>query len=105
MVGIAIGSKNRFTVYILIAGTAAVALALFLALGMDSSTARDQNGPLLHDSELVAELVADGLRYPTSMRFLDDGSILVLQKNDGWVRLISDGKLLHEPVLQVDVAD
>jgi glucose/arabinose dehydrogenase len=89
--------------YVLIAGAVAAAVALFLALASDP-TARDQNGPLLHDG-LAAELVVDGLKYPTSMRFLDDGSILVLQKNDGKVMLVSDGRLLEEPVLQVDVAD
>jgi glucose/arabinose dehydrogenase len=80
---------------------------LFLALARDSSTAREQekNTPLLHDAGLDIELVTEGLSYPTSMRFLDDGSILVLQKNDGQVRLVSDGKLAEEPVLQVNVAN
>lgn len=99
------GPKSRFAVYILIAGAASLAVILFLVPAGDSSVARDQNGPLLHDSKLAIELVADGLEYPTSMRFLGDGSILVLQKNDGQVRLVSDGRLLDEPVLQVDVAE
>lgn len=81
-----------------------VALTLFLSLSTDSSTARDQDGPLLHDSELAIELVAGGLEFPTSMRFLGDGSILVLQKDDGQVRLVSGGRLFDEPILQVDVA-
>jgi len=92
-------------VYIVIAGAGAVALTLFLALAADSGNAQDQNGPLLRDSELAVELVAEGLNYPTSMRFLGDGSILVLQKNDGQARLVSDGKLFDKPVLQVDVAN
>jgi hypothetical protein len=32
----------------------------------------------LHDDMLALELVAEGLYLPTSMRFLDDGTILVL---------------------------
>ena len=61
--------------------------------------------PALRDDTLRLELVAEGLRFPTSMRFLDENNILVLQKNDGEVRLISNGELLDRPVLQVDVAD
>jgi glucose/arabinose dehydrogenase len=102
--GSAISPKSKFVLYILIASIAVVAVILLLALS-GGSVVRNQNGPLLHDSKLAVELVADGLEYPTSMRFLDDGSILVLQKNNGQVRLVSDGKLLGEPVLQVDVAD
>ncbi len=97
--------------YVLAAGAAVgiVAVILFLALASDSSIAHEQekNMPLLHDAGLDIELVAEGLAYPTSMRFLDDdsGSILVLQKNDGQVRLVSGGRLAEEPVLQVDVAN
>lgn len=87
--------KKRFAVYILIAGAVAVAVTLLLALASDSGVAPG--------SGLAVDLVAEGLKYPTSMRFLDDGSILVLQKNDGQVRHVLDGKLLEEPVLQVDV--
>lgn len=58
--------------------------------------------PLLRDDALRVELVAEGLQLPTSMRFLDDGNILVLQQH-GQVRLVSDGELLERPVLQVDV--
>lgn len=39
------------------------------------------------------------------MRFLDENNILVLQKNDGKVRLVSDGDLREEPVKQADVAN
>lgn len=87
--------KKRFAAYILIAGAVAVAVTLLLALASDSGVAPG--------SGLAVDLVAEGLKYPTSMRFLDDGSILVLQKNDGQVRHVLDGKLLEEPVLQVDV--
>jgi glucose/arabinose dehydrogenase len=103
--GSAIGPKNRFAAYILIAGAASLAVTLLLVPVSNNSVVRDQNIPLLHDPELAVELVADGLEFPTSMRFLGDGSILVLQKNDGQVRLVLDGRLLDEPVLQVDVAE
>jgi glucose/arabinose dehydrogenase len=53
---------------------------------------------------LALELVVEGLDLPTSMRFLDDGTILVLEKNNGQVRVVSDGKLLDEPAIDVEVA-
>jgi glucose/arabinose dehydrogenase len=61
------------------------------------------SGPTLRDSSLVLEQVAEGLRFPTSMAFLDANNILVLQKNDGQVRLVSNGELVEQPVLQVAV--
>lgn len=79
--------------YIVIAG-AGIALALFLIGGRI----------VAQDSELAVELVAEGLEYPTSMRFLPDGSMLVLEKNSGEVRLVSEGRLVEEPVLRVNVA-
>lgn len=79
--------------YIVIAG-AGIALALFLIGGRI----------VARDPELAVELVAEGLEYPTSMRFLPDGNMLVLEKNSGEVRLVSEGRLVEEPVLRVDVA-
>jgi hypothetical protein len=39
------------------------------------------------------------------MAFLDKNNILVLEKNDGTVRRISNGVLLDEPVLDMNVAN
>jgi glucose/arabinose dehydrogenase len=61
-------------------------------------------GPILHDESLAVELVAEGLDLPTSMRFLDDRTLLVLEKNKGQVRVVLDGKLLEEPAIQAEVA-
>ena len=61
--------------------------------------------PVLHEDMLALELVAEGLGSPTSMRFLDDGTILILEKNNGQVRVVLDGKLLEEPAIQVEVAN
>src|SRR5688572_17236565 len=97
--------QNKSMRILLAAAMAGIAAILFLALASDSSIAREQkDGPLLRDAELAAELVAEGLESPTSMAFLGDGSIMVLQKG-GQVRLVSGGELLEEPVLEVDVAD
>src|ERR671910_1177541 len=60
--------------------------------------------PTFKDSALKAELIVEeGLSSPTSMAFLDDNNILVLEKNSGEVRLVSNGILQEEPVLKLDV--
>jgi aldose sugar dehydrogenase len=50
-----------------------------------------------------AELFAEGLSYPTSMAFVDNATILVLEKDSGSIRKISDGVLEEEPVLQLNI--
>jgi glucose/arabinose dehydrogenase len=98
--------KNALVLLIMAAGAiAGIVLTFSSTPSGGTDVASDQGDRLeLYNAGLKAELVAEGLEYPTSMRFLDDGSIMVLQKNDGEVRLVSDGKLLKEPVLQVHVA-
>ena len=59
--------------------------------------------PIIQDSNLKAELVVEGLSSPTSMAFIQNDSILVLEKNTGEVQLISNGVLQEEPVLKLDV--
>ena len=56
----------------------------------------------INDPNLKAELITEGLSFPTSMAFMDDNNILVLEK-DGAVRLISNGAMQDAPVLQVPV--
>jgi glucose/arabinose dehydrogenase len=56
----------------------------------------------ISDSALNVEAAIEGLSSPTSMAFLDDSNILVLEK-EGSVRLVSNGVLQAEPILQVPV--
>lgn len=93
-------------VWIVIAGVITGIAVTLLVLYTDSFMAREQKGnePLLHDAGLGIEVVAEELEYPTSMTFLDNDKILVLEKNNGQVRLVSNGELLGKPVLKVDVA-
>ena len=58
----------------------------------------------LSDSRLKIEIFATGLKNPTNMAFLDSGDALVLEKLNGTVRKIVNGKLLPEPLLDVNVA-
>ncbi len=59
--------------------------------------------PTLNDSNLRVETIVEGLSLPTSMAFIDNNDILVLEKEKGTVRLISNGILQEEPVLEVNV--
>jgi aldose sugar dehydrogenase len=59
--------------------------------------------PLLRDHTLKIEELTNGLSYPTSMAFIDTTKILVLEKNNGNVRLVSNGVLQQQPVLHVHV--
>jgi aldose sugar dehydrogenase len=54
------------------------------------------------DSNLKVETLVNGLSSPTSMAFIDNNNILVLEKG-GQVRLVSNGVLQDKPVLQVSV--
>jgi len=60
-------------------------------------------GPTLNDPNLIVETVYQGLNLPTSMAFLGPDDILVLEKSQGTVQRIVNGKMLPEPLLQVDV--
>ena len=63
-------------------------------------------GPTLNDPDLSVERIVDiGLKSTTSMAFLGPDDILVLQKDTGIVHRILNGKLLPEPVLDVNVAN
>jgi len=57
---------------------------------------------LIKDSNLKVEIMVNGLSSPTSMAFIDNNNILVLEKG-GQVRLVSNGVLQAKTVLQVSV--
>ena len=50
----------------------------------------------------MVEKVFQGLQNPSSMAFLGPNDILVLEKNQGTVSRIVDGKMLSAPLLEVD---
>jgi aldose sugar dehydrogenase len=57
----------------------------------------------LTDPNLKAELVATGLKFPTSMAFVGDNDILVLEKDNGTVKRIVNGQMLEKPLIDVNV--
>ncbi len=63
----------------------------------------DRDPPLISDTGLKVEKVIEGLSLPTSMAFLDYDDILITQKDNGRVRMIANGGLQLNPVLDVEV--
>jgi glucose/arabinose dehydrogenase len=63
-------------------------------------------GPyVVDDPVLTVQKYAEGLKFPTSMAFLGENDLLVLEKNDGTVRRIVNGTLLPDPLLDVAVGN
>jgi glucose/arabinose dehydrogenase len=75
----------------------AVILSVILFLNISSQVSAQ---PSIGEPSLTSELVLDGLSSPTSIAFLDENNILLLEK-EGGVRLISNGQLQPQPVLQL----
>jgi len=61
--------------------------------------------PIIFDRNLEAELVASDLDHPTSMAFIGENDILVLEKNNGKVQRIINGEKQETPILDVNVAN
>jgi glucose/arabinose dehydrogenase len=81
--------------------TSVLTIALFITISLYiSSSASALAQPSVSEPNLIAELVLDGLSSPTSIAFLDENNILLLEK-EGIVRLISNGQLQPQPVLQL----
>ncbi len=87
----------------------ALALMLLFVLGQDFAGAQEAEitgaRPSVNDVNLTVEQVAGGLISPTTMAFLDEDTILVLEKENGRVMIIEDGQLQPEPLLDVAVAN
>ena len=86
-----------------------LSLMLLFVLGQDFAVAQEVGTtgtrPSVNDVSLTVEQVASGLISPTTMAFLDEDTILVLEKDNGRVRMIEDGELQPEPLLDVAVAN
>jgi aldose sugar dehydrogenase len=60
---------------------------------------------IINDRRLKAELVYGGFGFSTGMAFLGKNDLLVLDKNAGTVNRIVNGKMLPNPILDVNVAN
>ena len=62
-------------------------------------------GPIINEVNLKTQVVFEGLTSPTSIAFLGPNDMLVLEKDKGTLQRIVNGKVLAEPLLEVNVAD
>ena len=60
---------------------------------------------LLKDSNLEVEIVAEGLKFPTGMAFLNQNEILVLEKDEGKVLRVVHGSISDNAVLTLNVGN
>ncbi|HEX6253463.1 MAG TPA: PQQ-dependent sugar dehydrogenase [Nitrososphaera sp.] len=65
----------------------------------------DPSPPTISDPNIRVEKVITGLEMPTSMAFLDNDDIIITQKENGRVHLVSNGILQPQPILQVPVVN
>lgn len=65
----------------------------------------DPTPPTISDPNIRVERVITGLELPTSMAFLDNDDIIITQKDNGRVRLVSNGVLQPQSILQVPVVN
>ena len=78
-------------------------LAGLLACSAASSVIAQEEGPQLVDRNLTVRTVVEGLNQPTTMAFLDEDDILVLEKASGLVKRVIDGVVQPAPVLDLAV--
>jgi aldose sugar dehydrogenase len=91
------GSQFQFLLALVLVLTVSIGLVhAFSSVLAQPTIAKDPN--------LKLELVAQGLKLPTSMAFLGPNDILVLEKESGTVQRIVNGKMLPQPLLQVPVS-
>ena len=89
--------------FMLIVAIVSISLVQSYNIVIGQEEEEEGTAPRLRDSELNIELVANGIASPTSMAFLGPDDILVLEKDKGTVQRIVNGKMLEEPLLDVDV--
>jgi glucose/arabinose dehydrogenase len=98
--------SNLLSTFISISEQPLLILLILVGLIIVSAVNSEINAmPFVNDSRLQIVPVVTGLNYPTSMAFLGPNDILVLEKNQGTVRRITNGNMLSEPVLDVNVAN
>jgi glucose/arabinose dehydrogenase len=62
-------------------------------------------GPFIADPNLKLQVVAQGLTLPTTMAFLGQNDFLVLEKDTGIIKRITNGKALSTPIFDATVAN
>ena len=52
---------------------------------------KEPSTPILRDTSLKAELIADKLKFPSGMEFIGNNDLLVIEKNTGVVKRVTNG--------------
>ena len=65
----------------------------------------EEGEPKVFDSNLKISKIADGLNTPTTMAFIGNDAILVLEKDTGIVKRIVNGNVISKPILDLNVAN
>ncbi|MFL6364871.1 MAG: PQQ-dependent sugar dehydrogenase [Nitrososphaeraceae archaeon] len=92
---------SKRTIMTVIIASLAIIIPVSIYLIHNSSIALGAPS-ITQDPNLKVDTLVNGLSSPTSMAFIDNNNILVLEKG-GQVRLVSNGVLQDKPVLQVSV--
>ena len=89
----------------IVASITALALSILLPpqIGTSSTVIEEEQMPYVNDDKLKIELVAEGLRHPTSMVFLGQNDFLVLEKDKGTVQRVTNGIIHDKPLLDLNV--
>ena len=93
---------HKFTLTVL---AAILVMLAAVPAGYYYASAQESTVPAVADPALRVEDVVGGLERPTTMAFLDQDTILVLEKDRGTVRVVENGVLQDEPLLDVAVAN
>jgi len=64
---------------------------------------KESSFPILRDSNLKTELIVDKLKFPSGMEFIGNDDLLVIEKNTGIVKRVTNGKVAAE-LLDLNVA-
>ena len=76
---------------------------MFVSNVNGQSLEKESKGSIVFkDPELKAELVVSGLEFPTSLAFIEKDDFLILEKETGLVKRVTDRKI-SEPLLQLNV--
>jgi aldose sugar dehydrogenase len=79
-------------------------LCNFVSNDLDNAFGVEKEPPMVYDQNLQITQLTDKLQFPTGIDFLGENDVLVIEKNTGQVKRILNGKILNEPVLDVNVA-
>jgi aldose sugar dehydrogenase len=78
-------------------------ISLLVVTGSSDSVVAQATGPTMLNPLLGVRPVVVGLDTPTGMAFLGANDILVLEKNTGQVRRVTDGTIQNQPALDLAV--